>query len=95
MCSRLHILNFKKLGSIKFRLGLDAEGRRVGRAMCACAHVRVCEGRGCEHMIGMWVCVGSRVIRFRYYDVGVMCCGACSNVGISISRRVGISPGGV
>ena len=48
-----------------------------------------CEGRGCEHMIGMWDCVGSRVIRFRY-DVDVMCCDACSNVGIRriiINRR--------
>ena len=43
---------------------------------------------GCDHMIGMWVCVGSRVIRVRY-DVG----GVCSNVGISINRRVGISRG--
>ena len=40
--------------------------------------------------MGMWVCVGSRVIRFRY-DAGVMCCGACSNVGISARRMVSIS----
>ena len=51
-------------------------------------HVR---RQGCEHTIGLWVCVGSRVIRFRYDHVGVMRCGACSNVGISISRRVSIS----
>ena len=41
--------------------------------MCMYARTCVCdcEGRGCEHMIGMWDCFGSRVIRFRY-DVGVM-----------------------
>ena len=65
------------------------ESRQAESCVHVRAHARLRGDRGCEHMIGMWACDGSRVILVRY-DIGAMGCGACSNVGIMIriSRRV-------
>ena len=39
-CSRLPIYSMlQKLENIQFRLGVGAEGRRVGRVVCACERV--------------------------------------------------------
>ena len=43
----------QNLENIKFRLGLDAEGRRVGRVVCACAKAGV---RAHDRFVGLrWV----------------------------------------